>query len=91
MLFRSISKLQCRTGIILTHVHCFLDSAVVSIGLVQLQEVFLQMSETEHVWFHVGYSKGCFLQVLPTGELTIVNVINNYLINTEETQNTSQS
>lgn len=68
-----------------------MDFVVILIRLVQLQEDFLQMSGIEHVSFHVGYSKRCFLQVLPRGEFTIVSKIKNDLINIEETLNTSQS
>jgi len=44
------------------------------------------MSDIEHVCLHVGYSKGCFLHFLPTGEFAILNAVNNNLINIEETQ-----
>lgn len=87
MHFRSIPKLQWGTGIIITHVHFFMDSVVLPIRLVQPQEIFLQMFR-DYVSFHVSYSKGRFL--LPTGEFTIVSIIKDYLINLEETLYTSQ-
>lgn len=68
-----------------------MDYVVIPIRLLQPQEDFLQMSGIEHVSFSVSHSKGYFLQVLPTGEFTIVSIIKNYLINIEETINTSQS
>lgn len=40
--------------------------------------------------FHVEYIKGCFLQVLPTGEFTALSINRNYLINIEKTLNISE-